>query len=87
MIWISVEAVQGLRWNILLVEIIIEALERHHNYSQVVERPLTCCVLHKCIDYFATDLVNSEAALRGLQAILGLAFFNSFPGEFLHIKV
>ena len=72
---------------VLLAQVVQEALESNHDYSQVVEGFLSCCVLHKCIYHKPADLVDCQVARLGIGGKTGLAFLNCLPGELLDFKV
>lgn len=72
---------------VLLAQVVQEALEGDHHYSQVVKGFLSSCVLHKCVYHASTDLMDCQVALLGICGKTGLAFLNCLPCELLDFKV
>jgi hypothetical protein len=72
---------------VLLTQVVQEALERNHYYSQVVEGFLSGCVLHQRIYHASANLVDCKVARLGIRGKTGLAFLNGLPGELLDFKV
>ena len=72
---------------VLLAQVVQETLEGNHYYSQVVERFLSGCVLHKGIHYTSADLMDCQEARLGICGKPGLAFLNGLPCELLDFEV